>query len=624
MGAPSEIPRLAPCELRARVSEVRGQDEEHTRAWKALSSKQRDLRKQIDELVEQLSQREPTAEDVEEVCTTAQIMSMCAAPSGWLHIEEALMTWLEPVRKAADERAAEALLAETQKAGSKVLLTAAEEAAARAAKAAAAAGQPQRLVRAVGNRKADWAAVTRVEYAEAAAEEDEEWEEQLLIAQNGESFLSVEADRMVDTGAELHEDEGDHLPLTRVDDIGWPDEATIEMLNEHDDLWQLDVVHREQLAWLWLHKKFEGLYAKLAELCERYEKLCRDKTQLDTHLYLTALKSAKVVGMTSTALARHAALASALAAEVVVVEEAAELLESSLLVALGPRTKQLLLVGDRQQLRPRTAVTRLVKQFRMPVTMFERLLHCKVECASLHQQHRMRPPLSRLIAPIYPSITDHQMTRQLTGVPGVERTVYLLKHTKPEAIEPTTRSRCNPHEASFAAGLAAFLLRQGCQPHHVAILTPYCGQLLTVRRELRSLAATTHGAADVRTSTIDAFRGEQSEVVILTLVRSQPVGDVSAWEIGALGSETRMALMLTRARRGLYIVGNAETLAAENSLWQALVRVLKEGDAAGSFLQLMATRTETGKRALVRSGDDFEGVIGEPELRRQQQQQQAE
>ena len=368
VGAPSELPKLAPCELRARVGEVRGQDLEHAKAWKALSTKQREIRRRIDELIEMLSQREPTAEDVEEVCTTAQIMSMCAAPSGWLHIEEALMTWLEPVRhkpqqqpasthhphhsppsplttttspphpspplplppqpsppqvrKAADERAAEALLAEAQKGmnggsgGSvKVLLTAAEEAAARAAKAAAAAtGQPQRLVRSVGNRKADWAAVTRVEYAEAAAAEDEEWEEQLLVAAShepqpratsqakqpltllltppplplpppspGESIPPLTDHLPPPTlhpphgghGADLHEDEGDHLPLTRVDDIGWPDEATIEMLNEHDDLWQLDTVHREQLAWLWLHKKFEGLYSKLAELCERYEKLCR-------------------------------------------------------------------------------------------------------------------------------------------------------------------------------------------------------------------------------------------------------------------------------------------------------------------------------------------------------------
>jgi hypothetical protein len=56
------------------------------------------VRDKIDELVGLLSQREPTSEDVEDVCTTAQIMSMCAAPNGWLHIEEALLEWLEPVQ----------------------------------------------------------------------------------------------------------------------------------------------------------------------------------------------------------------------------------------------------------------------------------------------------------------------------------------------------------------------------------------------------------------------------------------------------------------------------------------------------------------------------------------------
>ena len=122
-----------------------------------------------------------------------------------------------------------------------------------------------------------------------------------------------------------------------------------------------------------------------------------DKSQLDQHLYLTALKSAKVVGMTSTALARHAALASALAPEVVIVEEAAELLESSLLIALGPRTKHLVLVGDRQQLRPRTAVTRLVKQFRMPVCVCVCMQHKPSQASSTAKPstatHHPFPPL---------------------------------------------------------------------------------------------------------------------------------------------------------------------------------------------------------------------------------------
>ena len=617
VGAPSDVAALSACELRARVAECRGTDETHAKAWKALSKQQKEVRERIDAIVEQLAQREPTAEDVEEVCTTAQIMSMCAAPSGWLHIEEALATWLEPVRAAADERAAEALLAETAARNKKQLLTNAGDAAVRkaaAAAVAAAAVEPKRLVRSVGNRRADWAAITRIEYAETEIREGEMWEEELLIARNGESYLASEVERAVDDGSGgLMEDEGDDLPLTRVDDIGWPDEATQEMLQEHDDLWQLDAVQREQLAWLWLHKKFEALYATLAELCEKYERACRDKHQLDQHLYLTALKSASVVGMTSTALAKHASLVSALSVQVIVAEEAAELLESSLLVALTPAARHLILVGDRHQLRPRTAVTRLAKQFRMPVTMLERLMARQVEHASLTVQHRMRPPLSRLVSPFYPAIADHAATRKLPAVPGVERTVYMLRHTKPESLEPSTQSRCSPHEAKFVAALAAYLLRQGMKPSQVVVLTPYCGQLLTIRRELRALP--TSCASDVRTSTIDAFRGEESCVVILSLVRSSPVKPGTPLEIGSLGSETRVTMALTRARQGLYIIGNAEALAAQSSLWEAIVRVLTQGEAIGTFLSLAATRTETGKRALVRSGDDFEGVVGEPEAR---------
>ena len=55
---------------------------------------------------------------------------------------------------------------------------------------------------------------------------------------------------------------------------------TQELLQEHDDLWQLDATQREQLAWLWLHKKFESIFAQLSDRCEcyeryeRYERLC--------------------------------------------------------------------------------------------------------------------------------------------------------------------------------------------------------------------------------------------------------------------------------------------------------------------------------------------------------------
>ena len=78
--------------------------------------------------------------------------------------------------------------------------------------------------------------------------------------------------------------------------------------------------------------------------------------------------------------------------------------------------------------------------------------------------------------------------------------------------------------------------------------------------------------------------------------------------------EQRIASALSRARVGLYLIGNAEAIAkSECKPWDAAFARLKTADAAGQFLPLLATRTETGKRALVRSGEDFDGIVGEHE-----------
>lgn len=106
--------------------------------------------------------------------------------------------------------------------------------------------------------------------------------------------------------------------------------------------------------------------------------------------------------------------------------------------------------------------------------------------------------------------------------------------------------------------------------------------------------------------------------MVLSLVRSPPVALPGAdklppGSLGLIGSETRLGSALSRARVGVYMIGNGEALAADAKLWEVLQRLLKDSDSVGTFLPLQATRTETGKRALVRSGEDFSGVVGEHE-----------
>jgi len=71
------------------------------------------------------------------------------------------------------------------------------------------------------------------------------------------------------------------------------------------------------------------------------------------------LRSARVVGMTTTNAAMNRSLVVGLGAKVVLVEEAAEVLEAHILTCLSPTNQQLILIGDHCQLRPRTQVVLL-------------------------------------------------------------------------------------------------------------------------------------------------------------------------------------------------------------------------------------------------------------------------
>merc|ERR1711976_326307 len=119
------------------------------------------------------------------------------------------------------------------------------------------------------------------------------------------------------------------------------------------------------------------------------------------------LREMEVVGMTTTAVSKFSVLLKELRPEVVVVEEAAEVLEAHVLTALQPRTQQVVLIGDHQQLRPSTAVYRLSKNFHLDVSLFERLIRNGCAHVTLEQQRRMHPMVSRLMKPLYPQLRDH-------------------------------------------------------------------------------------------------------------------------------------------------------------------------------------------------------------------------
>lgn len=57
-------------------------------------------------------------------------------------------------------------------------------------------------------------------------------------------------------------------------------------------------------------------------------------------------------------------------------------------------------------------------------------------------------------------------------------------------------------------------------------------------------------------------------------------------KIGFLKEENRVCVALSRAREGLYIMGNIDDLVVENKIWPKLKKVLEDQEALGESLTL--------------------------------------
>ena len=89
---------------------------------------------------------------------------------------------------------------------------------------------------------------------------------------------------------------------------------------------------------------------------------------------LAVLREKKVVGMTITGAAINSSLIQKLGPKIILVEEAAEILEPCLISAISRSTEHLILIGDHKQLRPSVDTYNLKINCNFDVSMMERLI----------------------------------------------------------------------------------------------------------------------------------------------------------------------------------------------------------------------------------------------------------
>ena len=373
-------------------------------------------------------------------------------------------------------------------------------------------------------------------------------------------------------------------------------------LNSCSDLWLLDSADRFRLYHYWLHKKKALLREAIYLYSQDYSNLTKQLQEYNIQIDSYVLQQAAVIGMTTTGAAKNSELLKRIEPRIIFVEEAAEVLEAHIISSLSKRLEHLILIGDHQQLRPSNAVYELAINYNLNLSLFERLVNNKVEHVTLQYQHRMRPEISKLIVPIYPSLRDHSVVFNRDFIKGVASNIFFVDHSVPEdKLRGDTTTRSNTHEAKFVSKLAMYLTKQGYSESEITILTFYQGQKFRIEHMLRE----TNPDCEIRVSTVDKFQGEENTIIIFSVVRSN-----SQNNIGYCRVENRVCVALSRARDGFYMIGNAKCLleaskTMKSDLWKLVLSNFT--GKIGNKLQLCCQK-HPKHITYVKSAEDFRNV----------------
>lgn len=263
-------------------------------------------------------------------------------------------------------------------------------------------------------------------------------------------------------------------------------------------VWQLSREARQASIQKWRQEILKEQVAELYTIAEKYNDLQNQLGRMFKQKDADIIGSRRIIACTTTAAAKYSQELQAASRDVVLVEEAGEILESHVITALGPHTQQLILIGDHKQLRPKVNNYKLTVEkgegYDLNRSLFERLILKGYPHRTLHQQHRMRPEISSLIRSLtYPDLVDAPKTHGRPDIRGLQSNVIFIahEHREDEAKETanwkdmsSVSSKQNRFEVDMVLRCVRYLAQQGYGTEKIVVLTPYLGQLHLLQKVL--------------------------------------------------------------------------------------------------------------------------------------------
>jgi len=260
--------------------------------------------------------------------------------------------------------------------------------------------------------------------------------------------------------------------------------------------------------------------------------------------------------------------------------------------------------------------------------MMERLINNNFRFATLEMQNRQRVEFADLLLDIYPDLkTNHEQIKNNTPAKCLEKSHFFWHHKEAERTDDRLN---NKEEAKRAVKLALFLVQQGYKADKITILAMYPGQTALIRQKMRKyemkyghlvykegigqhvdqigkgggeddfvivaedvegvrqlmdrgLDGKNNAAAkkSIKINTVDMYHGDENDFVIVSLVRS----NINK-QIGFVGDINRRCVAQSRARCGLYFIGDVKMF-SETATWKPMIEKMNLKGCVGDALALV-------------------------------------
>ena len=255
----------------------------------------------------------------------------------------------------------------------------------------------------------------------------------------------------------------------------------------------------------------------------------------------------------------------------VIIDECSQATELSTLIPLLHHCEQLVLIGDHKQLPP-TVISNEANKLGLNKSLFERLYEFGINSCQLEIQYRMHSSLFEFSSrefydnKIISGINNENRILTKINFPNPNYNIMFINVNGNEQIESKNNSCFNDMEVNKVINIVQ-KIKNDIFDKSIGIITPYDSQKNKIKKAIFDNKINDD---NIIVDTIDGFQGMERDIIIVSLVRCNDSG-----KIGFVNDSRRVNVLLTRAKYGLFIVGNENCL-KNNGIWRKWIEFVKE------------------------------------------------